>query len=237
LNIKYVKVLPHSIGAEKIYSSAFAESGLSRRQDTGAKFELRPPLDTIDPEEQAHAGLSFVGVPVGTDRFVEIELEKSVCEAERAVVALVDFANKGPQDTPRTAARFNHASYAMHLFSLCGTTRFDYLYHNIPPRIMDKQAVRIQTLLDSSFAKITGIWNRGFETHRRDNICTEAFLRFPARLGGHGVPDVKVVSPVAYLSTLSATCRPVVDSLPDAWKLRRHYNRPPQGAGHDKNAG
>jgi hypothetical protein len=34
------------------------------------------------------------------------------------------------------------------------------------------------------------------------------------------VLDVKVVGPVAYLSTLSATCRAVVDTLPDVWKLR-----------------
>ena len=37
-----------------------------------------------------------------------------------------------------------------------------------------------------------------------------------------GVPEVQVVSPIAYLSTLAATCRSVVDSLPDAWKLRLH---------------
>jgi hypothetical protein len=50
-------------------------------------------------------------------------------------------------------------------------------------------------------------------------------LRLPARLGGLGVPDVEIVSPVAYLSTLAATCRSVVDSLPDAWKLRLHDSR------------
>ena len=82
LNIKYVKVLPHSTDAEKMYSSAFAESVLSKHQGTEAKFELRPPLDTLDYEAQAKAGLSFVGVPVGTDRFVATEVEESVCEAE-----------------------------------------------------------------------------------------------------------------------------------------------------------
>ena len=53
-------------------------------------------------------------------------------------------------------------------------------------------------------------------------MCTEAFLRHPARLGRLGVPIVKVVSPVVYLSFLSATCRSVVDSLSATRKLRLH---------------
>ena len=199
-------MLPHSTAAAAAYSSAFAESDLLQQKQTEAKFQMRPSLDTIDHAAQAQAGFFFVGVPVGTDRFVAREVGKLVSKAERTVRALVDFAEKGPLDTFRTATRFNHASYAMHLFSLCGITRFDYMCHHIPPRIMDILADRIQTLLDRSFAKITGI-STSLATHRRANICTETFLRLSARLGRLGVPDVKVLSPVAYLSTLSATCQ------------------------------
>ena len=220
LNIKFVKVLPHSGAAEEAYNSAFSQSTLSL-QESETTYELLPPLDTSDPEAQVRSGLTYVGVPIGTDRFVMGAVEGIVDEAERSILKLVEFAVKGPSDTSRAASRFHHRSYAMHLFSICGITRFDYLYHHVPPRIMDGLARRIQTLLDDSFAKITGI-SAPFAAHRHDNICTEAFLRLPARLGGLGVPNVKVVSSVAFLSTLAGTCRSVIDSLPDAWKLRLH---------------
>ena len=55
-----------------------------------------------------------------------------------------------------------------------------------------------------------------------NNICTKVLLRLAHRWGGLGIPDVKVLSPVAYLSTLRGTVRSVVDTLPDRWKVRLH---------------
>ena len=150
LNIKYVKVLPHSAAVADAYSLAFSKSELSKQKQTEAKFELVSPLDAEDLAAQVQAGLTYVGIPIGTDSFVKSDVRKRVVEAERTLNTLVDFAHKGPKDTSRSANRFNHASYTMHMFSLCGTTRFDYLYHHIPPRIMDGLADHIQKFLDDS---------------------------------------------------------------------------------------
>ena len=155
LNIKYVKVLPHSTAAAGAYSADFSESKLTKQKQIDAKFEMRPPLDAADLAAQVQAGFSYVSVPIGTDRFIAREVKKLVSEAECTIHALVDFVHKGRKDTSRTARRFNHASYSMHLFSLSGTTHFDYLYHHIPSRMMNGLANHIQTLLDDSFASIT----------------------------------------------------------------------------------
>ena len=104
------------------------------------------------------------------------------------IQALVDFAKRGPRDTLPSAKCFTHASYAQHLFFQCGLPKFDYLFHHVPARIIAMKSLsdrtclmdRIQKLLDSSFARITGI-TKSLEKHRHDNICTEVLLRLPTR--------------------------------------------------------
>ena len=84
---------------------------------------------------------------------------------------------------------------------------------------MDTLFGRIQESWDDSFAKITGVKSSLLD-HRNKNVCTEAFLRLPCRLGGIGIPEVKSLAPVAYLSTLRATSRVIMDSLPDSRKAQ-----------------
>ena len=191
--------------------------------------DILPPLDSVDEAKRVCSGLSFVGIPLGTDEFAFVEAKSYVDEATKTIQALVDFAEKGPQDTSDSATRFTHASYAHHLFYQCGLPKFDYLFHHVPARILAMHGLldRIQNLLDTSFARIAGI-TESLEKHKDDNICTKVLLRLAHRWGGLGIPDVKVLSPVAYLSTLRGTVRSVVDTLPDRWKRRLH-NDPVHG--------
>ena len=172
-----------------------------------------PAIDTQDISKQVCAGLKIVGIPVGNDAFIRKKADEYVEEAKETFDAIVNFVERGPSDTTALATKFNHASHGLLLFKLCGVTKFDFLYHNFPTRTLDRAKFRIQKLIDGSFARIVGI-STSFDAHKKDNICTLPLLRMPSTLGGLHIPDVNLIAPVAFYSTMAACNASVMSSLP-----------------------
>ena len=214
LNMRVEKVLPHSEKARETLSSSFLSS--SSDDDDDAYRLLLPPLKTTSTttsnNQRGKAGFTLLGVPIGSDEYIEEAVAGIAGDFEKAMNGLTSYAREAIQKNTDTSTT---ARVGEILFRMCGQSRLSFILSKIHPRHFSPEVVEtLQRAIMTAYYDVTGIssiharFGKEIEDTIRHHIETDpvsnAILHMPLSIGGFGITNVANEIVFSYLA---ATCR------------------------------